>query len=74
MCTAACDASLQRLCVIPDVIEIADIEGERAELAAFFRRGLAQPLDLIIPCDDATADYRATDEFLAIGTRFLGLT
>jgi len=59
---------------MPDVSEITDIEGEKAELAAFFRRGPAQPLDLIIPCDDATADYRVTDEFLAIGTRFLGLT
>ena len=59
---------------MPGVIGIRDIEGERTELAAFFRRGPAQPLDLFIPRDDATAEDRAADEFLAIGTRVLGLT
>ena len=46
----------------------------RADIAAFFRRGPAQPLDLVIQHDDATADYEATDEYLAIGVRLLELT
>jgi len=46
----------------------------RADIAAFFRRGPAQPLDLVIQHDDATPDYRATDEYLAIGVRLLELT
>ena len=50
------------------------ITAVRAKIAAFFRRGPAQPLDMVIQHDDATADDRATDEYLAIGTRLLELS
>jgi len=46
----------------------------RAEIAALLRPGSGQPLDLVVQHDDATADYEATDEYLAIGTRLLELT
>ncbi|GAB2978948.1 hypothetical protein [Frigoribacterium salinisoli] len=51
-----------------------DITAVRAKIAAFFRRGPAQPLDMVVQHDDATADHGATDEYLAIGTRLLELT
>jgi len=65
---------LERARAINRLEEPREVVAVRAEIAAFFRRGPGQPLDLIIQHDDATADDRATDEYLAIGTRLLELT
>jgi len=65
---------LERARAINRLDEPREAVAVRAEIAAFFRPGSGQPLDMVIQHDDATADYGATDEYLAIGTRLLELT